>query len=221
MHVDGAYGGAAILTEKGRKTLKGIDRADSITVDPHKWLFQPYEIGCVLTRDHTQLKKTFHQNPEYLKGFQRSAEEINFYDHGVQLTRRFRALKLYMSIKAFGLASFREAVQAGIDLAEQTQKEVERRPNWEIVSPASLAVINYRYRPDDVSLTEAELNDLNQHLSNEIIKSRQAMLVTTVLKGKVVLRMCLINPRSTLTDITETLDSLEQYARRYLEQITP
>jgi hypothetical protein len=82
-------------------------------------------------------------------------------------------------------------------------------------------VINYRYRPDDVSLTEAELNDLNQHLSNEIIKSRQAMLVTTVLKGKVVLRMCLINPRSTLTDITETLDSLEQYARRYLEQITP
>ncbi|MGI9384697.1 MAG: pyridoxal phosphate-dependent decarboxylase family protein, partial [Methyloligellaceae bacterium] len=147
MHVDGAYGGAAILTQPGREALRGIERAHSVTVDPHKWLFQPYEIGCILVREHAWLRATFSQQPEYLRDTQGSSEEINFYDHGVQLTRRFRALKFYMSIKAFGLASFREAVQFGIAAAETTQAYLERRPDWEIMSPATLGVINFRFRP--------------------------------------------------------------------------
>ena len=219
MHVDGAYGGAAILTEHGQGKLKGIERADSITIDPHKWLFQPYEIGCILMRDHTWLKDTFRETPEYLRDFQGSAEEINFYDHGIQLTRRFRALKLYMSIKSFGLESFRQAVQTGIDLAEEVQKYLEKQRHWEIISPATLAVINYRYKPEKQELTEKQLDDLNQYISDQIIASREAMLATTVLDGKVVLRMCLINPRSSLNTIVKVIDLLETFAAVALAQI--
>ncbi len=213
LHVDGAYGGAAILTDQGRRALDGIERAHSITVDPHKWLFQPYEIGCILVRRHEWLKDTFSEHPEYLRDTHGSAEEINLYDHGVQLTRRFRALKLYMSIKTFGLAAFREAVKTGIETAEAAQAYLEPRPNWEIVSPATLAVINFRYRPADEPLTEAQLDRLNQHLSRRIIESGEAMLTTTVLRGKVVLRMCLINPRTSLKDhVIKTIEMLELYA---------
>ena len=213
MHVDGAYGGAAILTEHGKTALKGIEKAHSITVDPHKWLFQPYEIGCILVREHAWLRTTFSQQPEYLRDTQGSSEEINFYDHGVQLTRRFRALKFYMSIKTFGLASFREAVQLGIDAAIATQALLEGRPNWEIISPATLGVINFRYHPAKRDLTARQLDRLNEELSRMVIESGHAMLTTTILKGKVVLRMCLVNPRIVFErDIEPTIRVLEEFA---------
>ncbi len=118
-----------------------------------------------------------------------------------------------MSINTFGLAAFREAVKTGIETAEAAQAYLERRPNWEIVSPATLAVINFRYRPADEPLTEAQLDRLNQHLSRRTIESREAMLTTTVLRGKVVLRMCLINPRTSLEDhVIKTIEMLELYA---------
>ena len=98
-HIDGAYGAAAVLSEKGKKALKGIEKADSLTVDPHKWFFQPYEIGCLLVRNHKWLKSTFTEKPEYLRDVEGNPSEINFFDHGIELTRRFRALKFYMSIQ--------------------------------------------------------------------------------------------------------------------------
>ena len=112
LHVDGAYGAAACLSERGRRLLNGIERADSLSLDPHKWLFQPFEIGCVLARDARLLKKTFHTMAGYLEDTKRvEEEEINYYDYGVQLTRGFRALKLWLSIKTFGAAAFREAIR--------------------------------------------------------------------------------------------------------------
>jgi aromatic-L-amino-acid decarboxylase len=91
-HIDGAYGGAAILAKDGNKLLKGINKADSLTVDPHKWFYQPYEMGCLLVKNHKWLSGTFTERPEYLRDIEGNTSEINFYDHGVQLTRRFRAL---------------------------------------------------------------------------------------------------------------------------------
>ena len=118
-----------------------------------------------------------------------------------------------MSIKTLGLAAFREAVKTGIETAEAAQACLERRPNWEIVSPATLAVISFRYRPDDEPLTEAQPGQLNPHLSRRIIESGEAMLTTTVVKGKVALRMCLINPRTSLKDdVNKTIEMLELYA---------
>jgi glutamate/tyrosine decarboxylase-like PLP-dependent enzyme len=212
-HIDGAYGGAAILAKDGKKVLKGIEKADSLTVDPHKWFFQPYEMGCLLIRNHKYLKGTFTEKPEYLRDVEGNESEINFYDHGVQLTRRFRALKFYMSIKTFGLKTFREAITYNIKLAEKTEDLLRKSPNWEVISPATLAVINFRYNPIKANLSEKELDALNEYISKKVMESRKALLVTTVLHNHVVLRMCLINPRTTLQDVKDTLNLCATFAK--------
>lgn len=219
MHVDAAYGGAAILSVEGKKYLRGIEKADSVTIDPHKWFYQPYEMGCLLVRNHKWLSATFSAKPEYLRDIEGNESEINFYDHGIQLTRRFRALKLYMSIKTFGLKAFRDAVSYNIKLAERTEQLIRKSKNWEIVSPATLAVINYRYNPIDKNLTEQQLDAINQRISQRVTASRKALLVTTVLQGQIVLRMCLINPRTTLEHIKETLEQCSQYAREIVSEL--
>ncbi|WP_299334566.1 aspartate aminotransferase family protein [uncultured Psychroserpens sp.] len=211
-HVDGAYGGAAILSKTGKTYLKGIEKADSLTIDPHKWLFQPYEMGCLLVRDHRWLKQTFSEKPEYLRDIEGNTSEINFYDHGIQLTRRFRALKFYMSIKTFGLNAFKSAVTYSIDLAEQVEAHLRKSSRWEVISPATLAVINFRYNPINKAFDEKRLDSLNQDISKKIVASREALLVTTVLQNQVVLRMCLINPRTTFKDVLETLTLCESIA---------
>ncbi len=211
-HIDGAYGGAAILAKNGKQLLKGIEKADSITVDPHKWFFQPYEIGCLLVRNHKWLKGTFTEKPEYLRDIEGNTSEINFYDHGIELTRRFRALKFYMSIKTFGLKTFRKAITYNIKLAEETESFLRKSSSWEVISPATLAVINFRYNPIGNQLTEKKLDALNQYISKKVVASQKALLVTTVLNKQIVLRMCLINPRTTLDDVKETLSLCEEFA---------
>lgn len=218
-HIDGAYGGAAILAKNGKQLLKGINKADSLTVDPHKWFFQPYEMGCLLVKNHKWLKSTFTEKPEYLRDIEGNESEINFYDHGIQLTRRFRALKFYMSIKTFGLKAFRKAITYNCELAEKTEKILRKSKHWEVVSPATLAVINFRYHPIAHQLSEKELDALNQFISKKVVDSREALLVTTVLNKQVVLRMCLINPRTTLQDIKETLALCEHFAKEKLPAV--
>jgi len=211
-HIDGAYGGAAILSKKGSQLLKGIEKADSLAIDPHKWLFQPYEMGCLIVRNHKWLSQAFSEKPEYLRDIEGNTSEINFYDHGIQLTRRFRALKFYMSIKTFGLKAFKEAVSYSIDLAEDVEQLLRKSSHWEVISPATLAVINFRYHPINNKFSEKELDTINQKISAKIVASREALLVTTILQNQVVLRMCLINPRTTLKDVQETIELCETYA---------
>nr|WP_299384957.1 aminotransferase class V-fold PLP-dependent enzyme [Allomuricauda sp.] len=214
-HIDGAYGAAAILSKKGKQLMKGMEKADSLTVDPHKWFYQPYEMGCLLVRNHKYLSQTFTEKPEYLRDIEGNTSEINFYDHGIQLTRRFRALKFYMSIKIFGLAEFRTAISYTIELAEQTEKRLRKSQLWEVVFPATLAVINFRYNPIGQNMDAEALDRVNQHISENVVASRKALLVTTILHGQVVLRMCLINPRTTLEDVEETLQLCEHIAQNY------
>lgn len=212
LHVDAAYGGAAILAKNGKQLLKGIEKADSITVDPHKWFFQPYEIGCLLVRNHKWLSGTFTEKPEYLRDIEGNESEINFYDHGIELTRRFRALKFYMSVKTFGLKAFRKAITYNIQLAEQTEDLLRKSNLWEVVSPATLGIINFRYNPMGKNFTEKQLDKINQKISEKVVASREALLVTTLLNGQVVLRMCLINPRTTMEDVKSTLKLCEEFA---------
>ncbi|NCT18867.1 MAG: decarboxylase [Flavobacteriaceae bacterium CG_4_8_14_3_um_filter_34_10] len=211
-HIDAAYGGAAILAKNGKKLLQGIEKADSITVDPHKWFFQPYEIGCLLVRNHKWLSGTFTEKPEYLRDIEGNESEINFYDHGIELTRRFRALKFYMSIKTFGLKAFRKAIDYNIYLAEQLEDFLRKSDKWEVVSPANLAIINFRYNPIAENWSEKQLDKINQKISKKVVASREALLVTTILNRQVVLRMCLINPRTTMNDIKSTILLCEKFA---------
>lgn len=217
-HIDGAYGAAAMLSKKGNLALKGIERADSLTVDPHKWFFQPYEIGCLIVKDKEWLSGTFSEKPEYLRDIEGNESEINFYDYGIQLTRRFRALKFYMSIKTYGLNAFKKAVTYNIDLAEETEDILRKSSNWEIVSQATLAIINFRYNPIHLELPEEKLDKLNQEISSRMINSREALLVTTILQNQVVIRMCLINPNTTIQHIKDTLHECSNFATEILEE---
>ncbi|HET9920318.1 MAG TPA: pyridoxal-dependent decarboxylase, partial [Ktedonobacteraceae bacterium] len=208
LHVDGAYGAASVLCEEGRSLLAGLELADSVVIDPHKWLFQPYEIGCVLVRDSRWLRETFHILPEYLKDIERAEEEINFCDYGPQLTRGFRALKLWMSLKVFGLEAFAQAIARGIEQARIAERILRESPVWEVVTPAQLGILTFRYVLPERS--GEEIDALNLAMLEKLMDSGFAMLSSTTLRGRVVLRMCTINPRTTENDLREIIQHLEE-----------
>ena len=203
LHVDGAYGAAAVLCERGQNLLKGLGAVDSLALDPHKWLFQTYEIGCVLVRDVRWLKQTFHVLPEYLEDTQLNMAEVNFYEQGYQLTRSFRALKLWLSFKVFGVAAFRAAIARGLELAELAEQVLREEDCWQIVSPATLGIVAFRFAPAGVP--ETERDRLNQQLVNAVREDGFAFGSSTILRGQTVLRMCTINPRTTEADIRATV----------------
>jgi glutamate/tyrosine decarboxylase-like PLP-dependent enzyme len=202
--VDGAYGAAAVISERGRDLLAGLALADSLTLDPHKWLFQPFEIGCVLVRELAHLSETFRVLPEYLKDTQHDLAEFNFTDHGFQLTRGFRALKLWMSIQVFGMASFRAAIDRGFTLAEFSEARLRRMPRWEVITPAQMAVVCFRCKSADDSA--------HLRLVQALLEDGLALITSTVLRGRTVLRACTINPRTTETDLERTLARLDRIA---------
>lgn len=210
LHTDGAYGAAAVLCEEGQRLLAGIEQADSLSLDPHKWLFQPFEIGCVLVRDGRMLKDAFRIMPEYLRDAHRLEEQVNFCDRGVQLTRSFRALKLWLSIKVFGLAAFRQAVAWGFHLAELAEARLRESPAWEIVTPAQMGIVSFRYAAPGRGAEK--LDAINERLARDITASGFAVIASTMLLGHTALRLCTINPRTTEDDIRATIARLEALA---------
>ena len=215
LHVDGAYGAAAVFCERGQALLEGLARVDSMSLDPHKWLFQPYEIGCVLVREERWLKETFHILPEYLADIERREGEVNFCDRGIQLTRGFRALKLWMSFQVFGRAGFQEAVNRGFEMSEIAEAAVRELPNWQVVTPAQMGVVTFRCVPE--GLSPEKLNRLNRELVDEMIADGFAMISSTMLRGQTVLRMCTINPRTIKADVRETIERLDNMSKRLLQ----
>jgi len=190
-----------MLTEQGRTVLSGIERADSLVLDPHKWLFQPYEIGCVLVREGELLERTFALSGVYLRDTM--GGEVSFRDRSVQLTRGGRALKLWLSIRVFGMAAFRDAVARGIALAEHAEALLRERGGWEVVSPAQLAIVCFRRDGEDSGQTL---------LAAAMVADGFAAPSTTEVGGRVALRMCTINPRTTEEDIERTILRMEELA---------
>jgi aromatic-L-amino-acid/L-tryptophan decarboxylase len=203
LHADGAYGAAAVLCDRGREKLTGLDRVDSLSLDPHKWLFQPFECGCVLVRDAVHLKSAFQLMPEYMRDVHRNTAEINPADYGIQLSRGFRALKAWLSMNTFGLAAFRDAITRGFELAEFAEKELRARRHCQILSPAEMGIVAFRFGKDDA--LQSKLVDL-------MLQDGFAFLTSTTLKGITALRLCTINPRTTEDDIRQTIDRLEKFA---------
>lgn len=204
LHVDGAYGAASALADEGRRQLDGLELADSLSLDPHKWLFQPFETGCVLVRRGEQLRATFRLLPDYLQDVHRNIEEVNYTDLGIQLTRSFRALKLWLSFKVFGVAAFRESIARGFRLAEVAERRLRESGCWEISSPAQMAVVCFRYKSGD--------DALHARLVDAMLADGFALCTSTNLWGRTVLRMCTINPRTTDQDVVRTIDRLEELA---------
>ena len=207
LHVDGAYGAPAVVCERGRDRLVGLDRVDSLTMDPHKWLFQPFEIGGVLVRDEQHLRRAFRLEAEYLEDAVGEEEEVNFSAYGIQLTRSFRALKLWMTLKVFGRRHVATAVRRGFERAEQAERLLRDRPDWRIVTPAKMGIVTFRCEPDGWS---AERRDrLNRRLAPAVNEEGKAFLTQTALDDQPVLRLCPINPRTTSADLRETIELLD------------
>jgi aromatic-L-amino-acid/L-tryptophan decarboxylase len=211
LHVDAAYGGFAVLTEKGRELLAGLERADSIAMDAHKWLFQPFEAGCLMVKDVARLEAAFAVQPEYLQDAQWGHDHPNFSDRGLQLTRQFRALKVWMSIQTFGLAAFRRAVANGIELAERAEEYVRASRLLEIANPASLGVVCFRFNPRGSGHSPERLEELNRRVQARVIDTGTAMLSSTRLRGSYSLRFCILNHQTTWRDVLETLQAIERF----------
>jgi len=203
LHVDGAYGGFATLTARGRRSLAGIELADSVTLDPHKWLYQPIECGCVLVRDGILLSEAFTIDPDYLAD--RKNDEVNFSDLGLQLTRTSRALKIWLSFNYFGTDAFREAIDRSIDLALIAERHVRDTPALELLSPASLGVICFRRRFEGVDIEET-IARLNADLVTAFERTGRGLLSSTRLHGTYAIRLCVMNHTTEADDVKEVLD---------------
>ena len=207
-HVDAAYGGFAALTERGRRWLAGMELADSVTLDPHKWLYQPFECGCLLVREGQRLHEAFRIQPAYLKDTEAADLEVNFSDLSVQLSRTSRALKLWMSLRYFGIDAFRAAIDRSIDLALFAQARIEASAQLELLTPAKLGVVCFRRRPE--GMDEDRLEQLNQQLAERLAASGQGLVSSTRLRGRFALRMCVLNHTSRTQDVERVLDWFER-----------
>jgi aromatic-L-amino-acid decarboxylase len=207
LHADGAYGASAVFCEQGRAQLAGLDRVDSLTLDPHKWLFQPYEMGCLLVREGRWLNDTFHILAEYLEDTKGDSQEVNFCDYGPQLTRAFRAFKLWMTFHVFGTEAVSSAIQRGFELAEYAERYIQKLEGWHTVTPAQMGIVTFRCEPQGWSDRQADA--LNHSLVEAMIEDAFAMVSSTILRGRTVLRLCLINPRTSESDIRATLEKLD------------
>jgi aromatic-L-amino-acid/L-tryptophan decarboxylase len=205
LHVDAAYGGFAMLTERGKRWLAGIEQADSVTLDPHKWLYQPFECGCLLVRDGDLLRRTFEVVPDYLKDATARAGEVNFSDLGFQLTRSSRALKVWLSLGYFGVDAFRQAIDRSLDLAVEAERIVSGESELELMSPAQLGIVCFRRRFADAQ-KEWQSARLNAALVGRFEQSGLGLVSSTVLEGRYAIRLCILNHTTTQADVEQTIE---------------
>jgi glutamate/tyrosine decarboxylase-like PLP-dependent enzyme len=205
LHVDGAYGAFACLSERGRQALAGIELADSITLDPHKWLYQPIELGALLVRDGATLRRGFEINPDYLSDVEAVDKEVNFADLGLQLTRSCRALKLWISLRYFGVAAFREAIDRCLDLAVYAERAIAASPELELMSPASLGIVTFRRHPAGID-DEVRLEPINAGLADAIECQGDVFVSTGRVRGRFVLRLCILNHSTSQTEVERALE---------------
>jgi glutamate/tyrosine decarboxylase-like PLP-dependent enzyme len=213
-HVDAAYGWPAVLTPEGRAALDGIGRADSITLDPHKWFGQTFEAACLLVRDGKALGRAFAMRPEYMQDVEPADDEVNFADESLALSRRFRSLRLWLSIKVLGLGWFRTLVAHCCDLAALAQALLEASPAFEIMCPRQLSIVCFRFVPPGFKVRDAaderRLDALNLALIERLRATGRAFISSTRLGGRVALRFCFVNWRTTSGDVEEILRLLRQ-----------
>ena len=217
-HVDAAYGGALAFSEKHKERLRGIERARSVTIDPHKWMFVPFACGAVLVRDGARvLRDAFDITPEYLSEDRGGADTASdFFRYGQLGTRRFNALKLWMALKCMGVRGYAEAIEWHIELTRYLAQRIDELKDFERVGPIESAVCCFRFLPEDVRrLNEAECDRWQQALQQRVERSGEAWFATTVLHGRRALR---VNINSFLTE-QRHIDDLVELLRRESQKL--
>jgi glutamate/tyrosine decarboxylase-like PLP-dependent enzyme len=215
LHVDAAYGGFAVLTEQGRAHLAGLDQVDSVTLDPHKLLYQPFETGCLLVRDGALLERAFRVMPVYLQDtVLRDAAAtapaadggVNFGERGIQLTRSARALNVWVSLHYFGVDAFRTAIARTMSLAQHAEARIRASDAFELLTPASFGIVCFRRRMHGAA---AAVERANAALVKRLAASGEGMISSTRLKGVYALRLCILSHRTGEEDVDRVLRWLE------------
>jgi len=209
LHVDGSYGGVAAVVPEMRHVLAGVELADSLVVNPHKWLFTPIDLSAMFTRRPDVLKRAFSLVPEYLVTREQS-DVVNLMDYGVQLGRRFRALKLWMVIRAFGAEGLAARLRQQMGMARDFAGWVDAAPEWERVAPVPFSLVCFRYAPAGTS--EAEREALNAAILERVNASGRAYLSHTKLNGRYVLRLAIGNMRTEPRHVSDAWRLLNEAA---------
>lgn len=211
-HIDGAYGALAAIAD--REKFSGLELADSISLDPHKWLYQPLDCGCLLYRSPEAAQQAFSHSGDYARSL--SADPIEgfvFFEESIELSRRFRALKLWLSLRYHGVSAFRRSIAKDLAQAVRLAKAIERESELELLAPVELSAVCFRYRGTG-GRSEEELNDLNLALLKRIVARGRVYLSNASLHGKFCLRACIVNHRTKDADIDNVISEVRAAARK-------
>ena len=224
LHVDGAYGAPAVLSPAYENVLRDISRADSVAIDPHKWLYVPVEAGVILVRDREMMRATFSLVPAYLRtddNVEGVAGPPWFSEYGFQQTRSFRALKVWMALQYHGLAGYRAAVEHDLELAATLADSLRQASDFELLEPQNLSIVCFRYRPPDRVADAAFVDALNKAALHRVQLSGTVFLSSTTIDDRFWLRACIVNPRATRGDVQSIVDTVREYARAATFDLRP
>jgi len=220
LHVDGAYGAGAVLDSNCKALFAGIERADSIALDPHKWLSVPVECGCVLVRDGSLLRDTFSLVPPYIRT--EPGKGIGnlpwFAEYGFQQTRGFRALKLWVTLAHAGTSGLQQQVAREIALARYLEQRIDAAPDLELRSKGKLSIVCFRYLPKELAGNEEAVDALNKKVMERMQADGTAFVTNTTLADRFVLRACILHYGTTERDIDTMLQAVQDTARQLMTQ---
>ena len=213
-HVDGAYGAPGSLDESKKHLFAGLERADSVSLDPHKWLYVPVDAGCLLFRKDAAARAAFStEEADYIKTHGYTDEEaFAFWDYGVELSRRFRALKVWLTLQYYGSRRIAQAIGEDIALAAYLGEIVSSADDFELLAPVELSICCFRYVPEK-GMSDADLDRLNEKIMETVQKGGRAYLSNATVNGKFALRACITNFRTTKADIEETIAAVRDAAK--------
>jgi aromatic-L-amino-acid/L-tryptophan decarboxylase len=217
LHVDGAYGALAAVAPSGHWMRAGLARADSLSLDPHKWLFVPIDTSCLLVRDPVFMRSFFTVVPEYLKVSPPEEEDVHQpMQHTIELSRRFRALRLWMALKCYGAASLRSRIEEHLVLARALASWIEAEPAFELAAPVETSTVSFRYVVPGVGGNESdEASDFRNEAIFDRLSRRQGLFVSrNRLRGRFTLRACITHLRTTEADVRRFWDACREEASR-------
>ena len=219
-HVDGAYGAMACVSSRLRPLFRGLERADSVAADPHKWLYVPYEAGATLVREPGRMAEAFQRPAPYLVHDPESPVRgpVSFNERGPELSRGFKALKVWMGLKRHGVRGYAEAVEHDVAMARALADAVIAHPDFELLAPPVLSIVGFRYRPKGRDLDEATLASLNRRIVNALVGSGAFFLAPTLLKGRTAMRVAIVNFRTRETDVRALVDEAAACGRRLIAE---
>jgi len=212
-HVDGAYGALAAIAEPAK--FAGLNLADSLSLDPHKWLYQPLDCGCLLYRDAEAARRAFSHTGDYAKSLVNDpVEGFAFFEETIELSRRFRALKLWLSLRYHGLANFRGAIRNDLAHAQLLAGLITKQPELELLAPVPLSAVCFRYRARSDADTNSDA--LNQEILQRVVRRGQVFLSNATIHGRFALRACIVNHRTTPDDIAQVVSEVIAVGRECL-----